>query len=174
LINIVLVPEDSIDLKSGIYITGLLKKSDFFRRMQMVGDLPELDGFFTEDIGRKIKVQQKGDLVEEQEIYIFISKEKDKWIPAVFLDIAVAGIGLHVRLPITIELNAIELGNVFVRFVKKTNGTEEILKEAPVLVRWQDHDEFSGQLKLGLHFHGEIKNDAVLLELLKQIKNERE
>lgn len=139
----------------------------------MIGDLPELDGFFSEETGRKIKIQRKGDLVEEQEIYIYISKEKDKWIPAVFLDVAVGGIGLHVRLPITIELNVVELNNVVVRFIKKANEKEEVLREVPVLVRWQDHDEFTGQLKLGLHFHGETKNDVSLLEILKQMKNEK-
>jgi hypothetical protein len=142
----------------------------------MIGDLPELDTFFNEDPRKKNKSDiNKSDSNEDvfklKEIYIFISKEKDKWIPAEFLDIAVAGIGLHVRLPISIELSAGELNNVFVKFVKKINDIEEIIKEAPVLVRWQDHDEITGNLKLGLHLHGDLKNDKVLIDILKELKS---
>jgi len=138
----------------------------------MIEELPELDTFFSDDQNKKTKIQQNDEVPDNHGIYIFISKENGKWIPAVFLDIAVAGIGIHVRLPITIDLNVAEQNNVFLRFVRKTDDKEEILKETPVLVRWQDHDEFSGQLKLGLHFHGEIKNDKELIEILKLIKDE--
>jgi len=85
----------------------------------------------------------------------------------------VAGIGIHVRLPIFIELNSTEINNVRIKFSKKVEDEEIILKETQVLVRWQEFDEINGNLKLGLHFHGDLKNDVVLIELLKKFKNRK-
>jgi len=86
----------------------------------MIGDLPELDDFFS-DTSLSSNGKHKRDLPDaqfgEQLISIFISKEPDKWLPAEFIDVAVAGIGIHVRLPIIIELTSTELNNVKIRFV---------------------------------------------------------
>jgi len=139
----------------------------------MVGDLPDLDSFFSND--NKLKTDSNcecgtTEAFENQNICIYISKEEGKWIPAEFLDIAVGGIGIHIRLPMQIELTLSEINNVKVKFVKRNEEMEEVLKEASVKVRWQEKDEITGNLKLGLHFHGEVKNDKVLITVLKLFK----
>ncbi|HOV14965.1 MAG TPA: hypothetical protein PK771_11815 [Spirochaetota bacterium] len=137
----------------------------------MIGDLPTLDEFFNEETRLKRDGAFNSD--DDSGIHIYISKEKDKWILSEFLDVAVAGIGIHVRLPIFIELNSTEINNVRIKFSKKVEDEEIILKETQVLVRWQEFDEINGNLKLGLHFHGDLKNDVVLIELLKKFKNRK-
>ncbi|HPO50369.1 MAG TPA: hypothetical protein PLO89_08615 [Spirochaetota bacterium] len=137
----------------------------------MIGDLPSLDEFFNENSG--VKFDESFNPEGDNNVYIYISKETDKWIPAEFIDIAVAGIGIHVRLPIFIELTSYELNNVRIRFVKKNEGNESILKESAVLVRWQEFDEINGNLKLGLHFHGDIKNDEILVDILRKFKSRK-
>lgn len=137
----------------------------------MIGDLPSLDEFFNENSG--VKFDENFNPEGDNNVYIYISKETDKWIPAEFIDIAVAGIGIHVRLPIFIELTSYELNNVRIRFVKKSEENESILKESAVLVRWQEFDEINGNLKLGLHFHGDIKNDEILVDILRKFKNRK-
>lgn len=144
----------------------------------MIGDLPDLDDFFNS--GANNNGGEEGlDLVEEQiknhdyTINILISKEEGKWIMGDFIDIAVGGIGLHIMLPIQIELTSRELNNIKVKFVKKENDTEVTLKEVPALVRWQESDNLTGNLKLGLHFHGEVKSDEELSKILRELKDER-
>jgi hypothetical protein len=139
----------------------------------VIGDLPDLDTFFGDNSGKKRSLldEEDGGEIHESGISIYISKEKDKWIQAEFLDIAVAGIGIHVRLPIQIDLTSAELSTVSIKFVRRKDDIEEVLKEAPVMVRWQEHDELTGNLKLGLHFHGELKHDKVLVDILRQFKS---
>lgn len=107
----------------------------------------------------------------ESKIGIYISKESGKWIPADFIDIAVGGIGLHVLLQVQIELTTEELSKTKIKFVKSTNELDEsTLKEIPVMIRWQELDSMSGNLKMGLHFGPESKNDEVLMAILKKLK----
>ena len=139
----------------------------------MIGDLPQLDNFFNNSSNKnKEENIEKLDSILDSTIYIYISKETDKWILADFISIAVAGIGVHVLLPIDIELTAAELNNVKIRFVRKKDSLEDILKEINVLVRWQERDSLTGKIKLGLHFPVEFKNDKILIDILKDLKNQ--
>lgn len=139
----------------------------------MIGELPELDNFFNKGNEKEIDDNKDLNLKEsiDDTIYIYISKEQDKWIVADFISIAVAGIGIHIMLPIDIELTAEEINNVKIRFIKKRDSFEEILKEVRGLVRWQERDAITGKIKLGLHFPVEFKNDQILIDILKEIKN---
>ena len=134
----------------------------------MLDELPELNDLFTANQTGSVK--NSGN-TKESDIQLFLSKESDKWILAEFMDVAVAGIGIHVKLPIKIDLTAAEMNNIRLKFVKNVNGQELVIKNIQVLVRWQDHDEFTGNVKLGLHFHGDVKNDPVLVELIHQLNN---
>ena len=139
----------------------------------MIGELPELDNFFDGSIAKEQKKDDNGNIsLNDDTIYIYLSKEKDKWMLVDFISIAVAGIGIHVSLPIEIELTAEELNNVKLRFVKKKDSFEDVLKEINVLVRWQERDTLTGKIKLGLHFPIEYKNDPIIVEILKEIKNQ--
>jgi len=137
----------------------------------MIGDLPNLDDFFNDETRSKKEFVFNSS--ENDGTHIYISKEKGKWTLAEFIDVAVAGVGIHVRLPVFIELTSVELNSVRIKFSKKSGDEEIILKELPVLVRWQEFDEINGNLKLGLHFHGDLKNDVVLIDLLKKFKNQK-
>ena len=137
----------------------------------MIGDLPTLDEFFNEDT--RIKLDENFGSESDNNVHLYISKENEKWIPAEFIDVAVAGIGIHIRLPIFIELTSNELNNVKIKFVKKSGEDEILLKESAVLVRWQEFDEINGNLKLGLHFHGDLKNDVILIDILRKFKNKK-
>ncbi|HOJ64792.1 MAG TPA: hypothetical protein PLE45_10270 [Spirochaetota bacterium] len=139
----------------------------------MIGELPELDDFFSKKDKENNNEELNLNSVEnEKTIYIYISKEEDKWILADFISIAVAGIGVHLSLPIDIELTVEEINNIKIRFVKKSNSHEEILKEIKGFVRWQDRDPLTGRIKIGLHFPVEYKNDAILIDILKDIENQ--
>ena len=140
----------------------------------MIGDLPDLDEFFDEPKDKSEGGEHAAFVSRNYSIKIMISKEADKWLKADFIDIAVGAIGMHVMLPIQLELNSEEINRVRIKFVKKVNDIEEVLKEAPVLVRWQENDNLTGNLKLGLHFHGDTKNDTELSKILKQLKAERD
>ena len=61
-----------------------------------------------------------------------------------------------------------------VKFVKKRKTTSTVIKETPVLLRWHEKDQFSGKIKLGLHFHGEIKNESEIIEILNILKKQKE
>ena len=74
-------------------------------------------------------------------------------------------------LPIQIELTTEELKNVQIKFTRQDGEFEDTIKELPVLVRWQENDNISGNLKLGLHFHGEIKEDPELYKILDELKS---
>ncbi len=138
----------------------------------MIGDLPELDDFFDNSNKPEKKDGNEGlASTIDSDIYIYITKEEDKWMLADFISIAVAGIGIHVSLPIDIELSAEELNRVRIRFVRKKGAFDDILKDVPVLVRWQERDTLTGKIKLGLHFPAELKNDPVLIEILKELEN---
>lgn len=145
----------------------------------MIGDLPDLDDFFNGsksgengEGGREVDPSEF--IKHDYSIGIYISKETDKWIMADFINIAVGGIGLHIMLPIQLELTARELNNLKIKFVKKEGESEMTLKEVSALVRWQESDNLTGNLKLGVHFHGEVKNDEELSMILKDLKAERD
>ena len=140
----------------------------------MIGDLPDLNDFFDDENDKSDGAEKTEFVHKNYSISIYISKDTDKWLLSEFIDIAVGSIGLHVLLPIQIELNSEELRRIRIKFVKKGKDTEEVLKEAPVLVRWQENDNLSGNLKLGLHFHGDTKSDPELQKILKQLKSERD
>lgn len=138
----------------------------------MIGDLPQLDDFFTNSSNNNIKELKDITSTLDDTIYIYISKENDKWMQADFISIAVAGIGIHVSLPIDIELTAKELNNARIRFINKKGDFEDILKELPVFVRWQERDVVTGKIKLGLHFSVEFKNDRILIDILKRLQKQ--
>jgi hypothetical protein len=135
----------------------------------MIGDLPEIDDIFDESQNLSDK-SVNSSLDKNGKIQISISKDGSSWMKAEFAAIAVAGIGLHIYLPMDIELTAKEINNLSIRFSRVSNEKQSIIKESPVLVRWQERDPKSGKLKLGVHFHGEIKEDIVIKELLEHFK----
>lgn len=141
----------------------------------MIDELPEIDNIFSEN--KKLKTDdleiigfEEEDEDDNKEIYIYVSKEPKKWIAASFIDIAPAGIGIHVILPIYLELTIEELNNIKLKFEEKKRNSSQVVKEIPVLVRWQERDPVTGNLKLGLHFPGEIKSDPVIIDILKKLK----
>ncbi len=142
----------------------------------MIGDLPELNDFFSSKPKENGKndIQSKENNLETQgsgdgEILLYLSKDSENWTPVFFVDFAVAQIGLHVILPVQMEFTSKELSHLTLRFVKKTNSEELVLLDVPSLARWQERDSVSGRLKLGLHFHKEIKDDITLKQILAQI-----
>lgn len=136
----------------------------------MIDDLPELGDIFSKET--TIEEDEKSHIAEldENDIFIYISKEHNKWVAATFIDIAPGGIGLHVVLPVPMEFSAEDLNKVFVKFVKKSNNDQKIIKKAPVLVRWQERDTISGKMKLGLHFHGDVKSEEKIVQVLKALR----
>ncbi|MBP7552892.1 MAG: hypothetical protein KA885_05645 [Spirochaetes bacterium] len=131
-----------------------------------LGDLPELDDFFN---SAPHVVKQSEEIVSGS-IFIQFSKEKDSWIDARFINIAIAGIGIHLGLPLKSELNSLELRNSRIKFLRKENDLDIVLKEVPVLVRWQEKDSITGMLKVGLHFDRESINDPIFTNVLKELK----
>ena len=142
----------------------------------MIGDLPELGDLFGENKEDETASEnfQSEDTIKlsDKDIYIFLSKGDDKWIAVNYLDIAPSGIGLHVMLPVQIEFTLDELKNMYVKFEKKVKNSTKILKEAPVMVRWQERDQVSGRMKLGIHFHGDIKSESHIKEILKTLQEQ--
>lgn len=141
----------------------------------MIDDLPEIGDIFSKNNKQKEQndtVEFEDGRLQYKDIYIYVSKEAKKWISASFIDIAPTGIGLHVLLPIFIEFTPEEMNNVKIKFEKKGKNSNILLKEAPVLVRWQEKDPVSGNLKLGLHFPGEVKTDPVIIDVLKKLKKD--
>ena len=141
----------------------------------MIGDLPELDNIF-EDPQKKPEIE----IIEDDElelidknIYIYISKSNNKWMSVSFLEIAPGGIGLHVLLPIEVKFDFQDLNNIQLKFVQKKKKSTDILKEVPVLLRWQEKDQLTGKMKLGLHFHGEVKNEPDVIEILEALKKQK-
>lgn len=132
----------------------------------MIGDLPELDDFFNSNT----TVKKRNDKLEQGLIYIYLSKDDQNWILTDFIDLAVAGIGIHISVPIKTDLTAEEMNNIKIRFVKKESEFENILKELKMLVRWQEKDKISGNIKLGLHFLSEDKNNSTLNNILKELR----
>ena len=148
-----------------------------FLRLLMIGDLPDLG-----DIFNPHKKEQEIETIHENEnelelldkdIYIYISKDDNKWISTSFLEIAPGGIGLHLLLPIEIKFDFEDINNIHIKFVKKKKGTSTVLKEVPVLLRWHEKDHISGKTKLGVHFHGEIKNEMEIIEILEMLKKQQ-
>lgn len=141
----------------------------------MIGDLPEIDNIFGES-----KKEKEIDIINDElelldkNIYLYISKGNDKWISVSFLEVAPGGIGLHVLLPLEIKFDTEELNKIQIKFVQKKKSTSIILKEVPVLLRWREKDQISGKIKLGLHFHGEIKNEQDIIEILTILKKQNE
>lgn len=133
----------------------------------MIGDLPDLDDFFegpsAEDIEHELST------IGNKSLRVLLSKENSKWIPVNFLSIAAGHVGMHVELPVNLELTSEELKNVKIKFVKKSHNKDITILEIPVLIRWQESDNVTGNLKLGLHFHGETKYNETLNELLKKL-----
>jgi hypothetical protein len=134
----------------------------------LIDDLPELGDIFTthKEESRSKLTDTK---LQEDEISIFISKESDKWISANFIDIAPGGIGLHVIIPTKVEFTPEDFNKISIKFVKNDKNGERVLKKVPVLIRWQERDQVSGKLKLGLHFHGEVKSEDALQNILKTL-----
>lgn len=144
----------------------------------MIEELPDLGDFFNENpkSAPGNEVENKGidhEILVDEEIYIYISKEPRKWSAVSFIDVAPGNIGLHVLLPIAIEFSASDLDNVRIKFVKKQDETPVTLKEAPILIRWQERDPLSGKIKLGIHFHGEVKTDPIIANILNELKNKK-
>ncbi len=138
----------------------------------MLGELPELNDFFNskpKSTGKTQNSSENETHIKKSDIKIQISKGDGVWLPLHFLDFAVAQIGIHVMLPVQIDFTSSDLKNLTIRFVSTENNTENILLDVPVLARWQEKDSVSGKLKLGLHFHKEIKDDITLKEILSQI-----
>ena len=144
----------------------------------MISDLPELGDLFgenKEDETTSENIRNENTIkLSDKDIYIFLSKGDDKWISVNYLDIAPSGIGLHVMLPVQIEFTLDELKNMYVKFEKKVKNSTKTLKEAPVMVRWQERDQVSGRMKLGLHFHGDIKSESHIKEILKTLQEQHE
>jgi hypothetical protein len=142
----------------------------------MIGDLPELDNIF-EDPNKKNEVEiidEEDDLeLIDKNIYIYISKSNNKWMSVSFLEVAPGGIGIHVLLPIEVKFNSEDLNNIQLKFVQKKKKSSDILKEVPVLLRWHEKDQLTGKMKLGLHFHGEIKNEPDVIEILEILKKQK-
>jgi len=137
----------------------------------MLEDLPEINDIFSKNKESNDEVIEfDEDSIINKDIYIYISKEPNKWISVSFIDTAPSGIGLHVLLPIIIEFNPDELNNIRIKFEKKIKNSMVVLKETTVLVRWQERDAGSGNLKLGLHFPGEIKSDPIIIDILKKLQ----
>lgn len=141
----------------------------------MIGDLPDLGDVFSKNKKEpEIEINKDNELeLLDKDIYIYISKGDNKWISANFLEIAPGGIGLHLLLPLEIKFDFEELNNIHIKFIQKKKGTSTILKEVPVLLRWHEKDHISGKTKLGVHFHGEIKNEMEIIEILEMLKKQQ-
>jgi hypothetical protein len=144
----------------------------------MVNDLPDISDFFNDD--KKSSKTENGEKAPdlnpelvENEIYIYISKGDNKWISASFIDVAPSNIGIHVILPIEIEFKYDEMSNFRLKFEMKENNKNKIMKEIPILVRWQEKDQISGRMKLGLHFPGDTKNEPDIIEILNILKGKK-
>lgn len=140
----------------------------------MIGDLPDLGDVFSQN-KKEPEIETNNDNELEllnKDIYIYISKGDNKWISASFLEIAPGGIGLHLLLPLEIKFDFEDLSNIHIKFVQKKKGTTTVLKEVPVLLRWHEKDHISGKTKLGVHFHGEIKNETDIVEILETLKKQ--
>jgi hypothetical protein len=141
----------------------------------MVDDLPELNDLFN-DVPKKRKGKD-GEIISnlpnetvEDEITIHISRGDDKWILANFIDVAPSGIGVHLLIPIDIDIKFGDPGDFKIKFEVNKNGELVLLKELSVLIRWQEKDQISGRVKLGLHFHGETKKDPEVQNILERLK----
>jgi hypothetical protein len=143
----------------------------------MMKDLPEINDLFnndkkdSEDDSKNLTIG--GDSINENEIIIYISSNKSKWISCIFIDFAPSRIGMHLMLPVAIDFEANDLDNIHLKFEKKQRNTNVLLKEMTVLLRWHEKDPVTGRMKIGLHFHGEDKNDTLLMEILDKIKQKR-
>ena len=136
----------------------------------MIDELPDLPDIFNENHNEEIDDKDSRLAPSDKDIYIYISKENDKWISVTFIDIAPSGIGLHVMLPFDIKFNVNELNKARIKFEKKKKGSSIVLKETPILIRWQEKDPVSGKIKLGLHLHGDVKLDPVIIDILNTLK----
>lgn len=132
-------------------------------------DLPDLDDFFEKPKASKSSKKNKK-LSECDNIDIYLSKEEDNWITTDFLNVAIGGIGLHLSLPIQLELTASELKNIKIKFLKKVNGKDEMLMTVPALIRWQENDNITGNLKLGIHFKEEFLDNEQLISIMKDLE----
>ena len=104
----------------------------------------------------------------------YISKNNNKWMSVTFLEVAPGGIGLHVLLPIEVKFDFEDHNKIQLKFVQKKKKSTDILKEVPVLLRWQEKDQMTGKMKLGLHFHGEVKNEPDVIEILEALKKQKQ
>ena len=140
----------------------------------MIDDLPELGDIFNGHYSEKkeVKHQRLQEDFDDKNILISISKEKGEWLSVSFIDIAPSGIGLHVLLPVKMEFHADELDKVRVKFERIKNNSKTLLKEVPVLVRWHEKDSMSGKIKIGLHFHGKVKSEPIIIDILKKLKSQ--
>jgi hypothetical protein len=141
----------------------------------MVDDLPELNDLFEDEHKKhksgngnenKILIQE----ASENEISIYISRGDDKWILSNFIDVAPSNIGIHLLIPIDIDIKLGDTGDFKIKFEETIKGAKVFLKELPVLVRWQEKDQLSGRVKLGLHFHGDTKKDPDVQNILDRLK----
>lgn len=142
----------------------------------MIGDLPELDNIFEEPKKKQeLEIYEDDDLeLIDKNIYIYISKNNNKWMSVTFLEVAPGGIGLHVLLPIEVKFDFEDHNKIQLKFVQKKKKSTDILKEVPVLLRWQEKDQMTGKMKLGLHFHGEVKNEPDVIEILEALKKQKQ
>lgn len=132
-----------------------------------MNDLPNIDDFFVNDNPKHIQ-PQTADATNKLKIYL--SKGDNKWVEVEFLDVAIAGIGIHVLLPVFVELTSVELKNARIKFEKRIGNDYIVLKETEILVRWQEKDLATGKLKLGIHFHGKLKKDQTILNIIEELK----
>jgi len=136
----------------------------------MINELPELDDFFSSSSTSKEKKKPSNNPVLANEISIYISKDNETWVEAEFIDLAVGRIGLHVALNEQIELTTEESNNLRIKFTKLVSGEEKLLRKSAIQVRWQETDTITGKLKLGLHFHADVKEDHVMQDIFTKLK----
>ena len=142
----------------------------------MLNDLPELGDIFSKESNNsnnkvENEVSDEEFEIEDQDINIFISKEENKWLSVAYIDMAPGGIGLHVLLPVEIDIHPDDLNKMHIKFERKNKSSSVVIKEVPVLLRWQERDQISGKVKLGLHFHGDVRSDPLIIEILKKLSH---
>jgi hypothetical protein len=140
----------------------------------MIGDLPEIHNLFDdenslsdEEMKSKLISQDK---LNEKDILIYISTDKSKWVLCNFIDFAPSRIGIHLYIPAAFNFEASDLDHIQLKFEKVNDNRCLLLKEMTVLLRWQERDPATGRVKIGLHFHGDVRNDTLLNEILDKIK----
>ena len=138
----------------------------------MIQELPNLEDFFNSEHNEKKPpaVQTEGIFFSTGDISISLARQDDHFINAQFVDIAPGGIGIHVLLPVVIDFTPQDLKNISLRFERNTKKQTAVIKEVQCLIRWYETDQLSGKQKVGLHFHGETKNDRELRKILLEMK----